>query len=85
MPSWGTISPRRCRGCRRRQRAALRRPEPPFERYEPWAKGCLWAHAEPAGGPPDGWDFRPKVLLGTLSALSQVPTQAQLMKLAPKG
>ena len=60
MPSWGTISPRRCRGCRRRQRAALRRPEPPFERYEPWAKGCLWAQAEPAGGPPDGWDFRPK-------------------------
>ena len=34
--------------------------KPPFERYEPWAKGCLWAYAEPAGGPPDGWDFRPK-------------------------
>ncbi len=32
--------------------------EPPFERYEPWAKGCLWAYAEPAGGPPDVQDFR---------------------------
>ena len=30
-------------GCRRRHRAAFRRREPPFERYEPEAEGCLWA------------------------------------------
>ena len=70
MASWGTTSARRFRGCRRRHRAALRRREPPFERYEPWAKGCLWAYAEPAGGPPDGWDFRPK---GTASHFSRGP------------
>ena len=43
IPSWGTLLSRRFGGCRRRHRAALRRREPPFERYEPEAEGCLWA------------------------------------------
>ena len=33
-----------------RQRAAFRRREPAIERCGPWAKGCLWAWAEPAAG-----------------------------------
>ena len=43
IPSWGTLLSRRFGGCRRRHRVALRRREPPFERYEPKAEGCLWA------------------------------------------
>ena len=46
MPSWGTISPRRCRGCRRRQRAAFERYESPIELYRPWADGCVRVPAD---------------------------------------
>ena len=43
IPSWGSLWSGRSGGCRRRHRAAFRRREPPFERYEPEAEGCLWA------------------------------------------
>ena len=48
-------------------------------RYEPWAKGCLWAYAEPAGGPPDGWDFRPECT--TWDAYSYKPTPVDCARL----
>ena len=38
IPSWGTLLPRRFGGCRGRHRVALRRREPPIERYEPKAE-----------------------------------------------